>query len=137
MGFRTPKIYIDNEGAVCLKLFNRTGGATVAGTIVKADTGNGDSVIVSAIDDPMPIGFLRDTGVADGSETWVQIAGRVLVLGDSGGVLPGQWCGTGPTAGSVDGDTTIPAATQHFQEIGHSLSTIGSGGTGRIVTHFN
>jgi hypothetical protein len=137
------KAYITPIGGYAIKLTNRTGGSTVAGQLVKADTATNDAVILTAADDDECFGVFLDSGVADGSEAWVVVAGIAdVAMADNTAATRGNWVETSE-AGYADATSATPAAAPaHFQEIGHCIETVAAGGAGthilaRCVLHFN
>jgi hypothetical protein len=138
MGLRTPKLFIDNDGAMSVLLVNKTGANSVQGDALKMDTANDLAVVLCAADDVFTVGAFRDSGVADGSAAWVQIAGAALVHFDASGAGRGDWVGTSGTANRMEAVATPPGSTAlHFQETGHCGQVAAANGTARVIMHFN
>lgn len=138
MGLRTPKILIDNNGAICVKLTNKTGAASVRGESVEPSSTTDFAVMQAASNDINPLGTFRDDGVADGSEAWIATEGLCPARTDAGGATRAYWAGSSATAGRVDGVNNSPPSTaQHFQEMGHFLDTVAANATGTIIAHHN
>lgn len=138
MGLRTPKVYINNDGAICVKLTNKTGANSVRGESVEPSTANDFAVIQAASNDINPLGTFLESGVADGSEAWIAIDGIAPARTDATGATRGNWAGSSATAGRVDGSVASPPSTTvHFQEMGHWLDAVAANGTGSIICHHN
>jgi hypothetical protein len=137
------KFKITSIGGYAIKLTNETGANTVAGQLVKADTANDDSVVLTAPGDTECFGVFFDSGVADGSEAWVVVAGIADVAHDDNvAAVRGNWMGTGVGAGYAATSLSPAAAPTHFEEIGHCIESVAAGGAGthilaRCVLHFN
>lgn len=134
-------------GGFAIKLTNKTGANSVAGQLVKADPATNDAVILTAVSDDECIGVFLDSGIADGSETWVVVAGIAdVAMEDNTAATRGNWVETSDTIGEegyADATAATPAAAPaHFEEIGHCIETVAAGGGGthilaRCVLHFN
>jgi hypothetical protein len=130
-----PSGMMTSQGGFATLLTNNTGTTTVKGQIVHASGTLGFNTAL--VNDEMPIGIVLDAGVANGSKAWIVVGGVAEVLIDAGGCTVGDWVGTGATAGSANGDPTVPVAAQHFQEVGHPLETRVGAGLARCIIHFN
>lgn len=131
------------EGGLAVQYTNKTGAASVKGTVVSASASVANAVIKQA-NTYDSIGVIYEDGVADGSPVWVVVAGCAQVLyKDSTASTMGNIC----LADAVDGrasDTAnpgsgLPGTDLHFSEIGHVLETK-TGGTNVLVyvnLHFN
>jgi hypothetical protein len=128
-------IYVDNNGAICVALLNKTAGNSVLGECVKASTGTAMAVDVCAANDLQSIGNMAEAGIADAAMVWVAAYGLLPGKADAGGFTIGQWCGTGGTAKLIDGDPTPGGTSSHFQEIGHALETATDGQVKRFIAH--
>jgi len=137
-------------GGYAVKLTNRTGGSSVAGRLVRTSTSYDDAVDYTAADGDDCIGVFLDTGVSNGSEAWVVIAGIAdVALETNTGSTHGNWVRTSTTeAGYADATLSappgggIPEHDSHFDEIGHCTETVSAGGAGthvlaRCILHFN
>lgn len=141
----SSKFKMTSIGGYAIKLTNKTGGNTVQGQTVKADTATDDGVILTAADDNECFGVFLDAGIADDAEAWVVIAGIAdVAMGDDEAATHGNWVETNSAeAGYADATSGSPAAApQHFNEIGHCIETVAAGGGGthilaRCVLHFN
>jgi hypothetical protein len=132
-------------GGYAIALTNKTGANSVAGQLVKADAATDDAVILTAANDTECMGVFLDSGIADGSEAWVVVAGIAdVAMEDNTAATRGNWVETSNAeAGYADATSASPAAAPgHFEEIGHCIETVAAGGGGthilaRCVLHFN
>jgi hypothetical protein len=130
------------SGGFAIRLTNKTGAASVKGTIVEASSGTDNAFDVAAADSLDPIGVVYENGIPDGSECLIVIMGRCQVLlKDSTASTREYWVGTSDTGGRADATSATPpgAVLAHFQEIGHALESV-SAGTDElawIMLHFN
>ena len=119
-----------------VQMVNKTGAASVKGTVVTISTSEDNAVDKIVVDVPSPIGVIYEDGIADGSLVWVVVTGKaqVLFIGDTNrGHLARGFVNT--DAGYVSGYAlselypVAPFATdKHFYEIGHvTESRIGAG----------
>ena len=102
---------------------------------------------VSGIDEAMPIGVVYESGIADGQECWICIAGRCQVLlQNSTASTKGYWVRTSTSAAGRADITNaappgggIPELDIHQHEIGHCLETKtdGTNVLAYILVHFN
>jgi len=137
-----PKIRFTEEGGFAILLTNKTGAASVKGTIVEADTTTDNAFKASAASSDDPIGIVYEAGVADGSECWVVIYGIAeVLLKDTTASTRGYWVMTSDAAGRADATNAAPPGfvASHFQEIGHCIEskTAGTDVLAKIVMHFN
>ena len=148
IGTPTLKTKVTAEGGIAVKLTNKTGGATVKGEVVAVYTASAINNAVKKIekDVPDPIGVFYESGVADGSESWVVISGiaDVYFTGNTtrGHLARGYLTADG--AGYVAGQAlseAVPsspfASDKHFYEIGHVLESRTGAGLAKCVIHFN
>ena len=89
----------------------------------------------------MPIGVVYDNGIVDGSECWVVVSGiaEVLLVNTVASTRSYVAYSSSSVAGRIDIAASVPAATTHFREIGHTLESK-TGGTNvlcKCVLHFN
>lgn len=128
-------------GGFMVKLTNKTGSNSVKGTVVYVDPSVDDAFEVNPIDGDMPIGVVFEDGIADGSECWVTVSGiaEVLLVNSVATTRSYVAYSSATTAGRIDTASSVPAALQHFREIGHTLASA-SAGTNvlvKCVLHFN
>lgn len=117
---------ITAEGGLAVKLTNKTGAASIKGTIVGVDSAAGNAFDLTAIDANYNLGVVYESGVADGAECWVVVIGIAEVLMKNDATL-GQQCriplntDTGEVAGYAMADAQ--AATASVYKIGDILET--------------
>jgi hypothetical protein len=129
-----------SDGGMYQVFTNATGVNSVLGTIVVASTAINNGVSIAPADSPMPIGIIAENGVVNGAPVKVVTYGKAYVLLKDGlSSTAGYWCGVSDTAGRMYQAVTDPITTDHNREIGHSLSTTGSGTDVLALTqiHFN
>jgi hypothetical protein len=142
----TAKIAFTDQGGIAIKLTNKTGAATVKGSVVTAGTAD-NGVILVPVNIPNPIGVFYEDDVAADAEAWVVIAGIADVL-FSGATTRGHLARTSlnvdTTAQKVAGKAlseAVPTSPfsddKHFCEIGHVLETKAEAGLAKVVLHFN
>ena len=126
-------------------LTNKTGGASVKGTVVRASTAADLSFVTSGATEEQPIGVVYDSGVADGSPCFVVLGGLCQVLlEDSTASTHGNWVYT-TIAGRGNATLANPPSggaaelQTHMQELGHCVEskTAGTDVLAWIVLHFN
>lgn len=141
------KIMLSIEGGLCVKLTNKTGGASVKGEVVQVYEASAINNAVSKIveDEPDPIGVFYESGIADGAEAWIVVSGiadvyfvgdtvrgylaRGFLTGDSGYVTGQALAEAIPTSPFAD--------DKHFYEIGHVLESRTGAGLAKCILHFN
>lgn len=124
-------------GGFAIRMTNKAGANSVSGQLVVASTTTADAISGAGASSAEVIGVTLDSGVADGSEVWVIVAGIADVLIDAGGSAVGDRMISSATAGSADVWNTGGAVATHFQEIGHCIETRAGAGLARCVLHFN
>jgi hypothetical protein len=133
------------DGGIAEKYINKTGAASVKGTVVCASSGTNNGVGKIVVDIPDPIGVIYNDGVADGSEVWVVTEGKAKVYftGSTTRKYLARGFITGD-AGYVSGQAfnealpSTPFATdKHFYEIGHVLEARTGAGLALTKLHFN
>lgn len=149
--FPGGKLALTKAGGLAVKLVNKTGAASVRGTIVDATSTLDDAFKVTDADELQPIGAVYEVDVADGSWCWIVVAGRCQVLLEGGTASThGNWVYTSDVAGYADATLAappgggIPELETHMQEIGHCLESLPAlGGEAMIpqlcwiMMHFN
>ena len=133
-------------GGIAIQIINKTGVASVKGTVVSYSAADDNSFVLSAINEDQSIGVVYEAGVDDGSLCWVIILGIAeVLLEDTTAGTHGNWVFASGTVGRADATLAAPPAggvallDQHMQEIGHCLQTV-VGGTDvlcKIKTQFN
>jgi len=134
-GIESNKIKLTSIGGYAVKLTNKSGANSVAGDVVQVAAATADAVDITDAGNLFPVGVFLDSGVADGSEAWVVIAGIADVHMDAGGTTIQDRIITSATPGRGDASNN-PAVAEHFQEIGHALETVGANGNARCIIHF-
>lgn len=138
------KCIITQHGGVAIRLTNKTGAASVRGTIVSTSEAHDLAFMKQSVEFDA-IGAVYENGIADGEECFVVCAGIChVLLKDTTGATRGYWVQAADTDGRAE-VTTAPAGlgalatSTHFKEIGHCLETVASGTDvlARIVLHFN
>lgn len=103
------KTKITIEGGYAVKLTNRTGAASIKGTLVAASTSYDNAVMIPA-NEFSGKWAMYENGVADGSECWVVVSGVMeLLIKDGTAATHGNWVKASDTLGRVDA-TTPPSA---------------------------
>lgn len=115
---------------------------SVKGTIVVASSTVENGVSVAPTSSPMPIGVIYESGISNGNPVKVVVYGKAeVLLEDNATASRGYWCGVSANQpGKMVQLSTVPATTQHNTEIGHSLQSVGTGGTNilsLVQLHFN
>ena len=133
-------------GGIAIRIINKTGVASVKGTLVSYSAAVDNAFVLSAINEDQAIGIVYEVGVADGGLCWTIILGcaEVLLENTTAGTH-GNWVFASGTVGRADATLAAPPAggvaqlDQHMQEIGHCLENV-VGGTDvlcKIKTQFN
>lgn len=128
-----------------ITLINKTGAASVKGTVVCASSTVDLAVEKITEGVPDPIGVIYEDGIADGQPVKVVKAGiaDVLFIGNTTrkhlarGFVTGE---QGYVAGKALSEAvpTSPFATdKHFYEIGHVLESRVGVGLAKVMLHFN
>jgi hypothetical protein len=136
------KYKLTSIGGFAIKITNQTDAISVAGKVVECDHGANDAVELSEANGDHPIGVLLDSGIANGSEVWIVVAGVADVLyEDTESSARGNWVYMSGTAGfAIDAVPTPGHAADHWKEIGHCCETVTYVDTpilARCVLHFN
>lgn len=113
--FANPKMKITAEGGFAVSLTNKTGAASVKGTIVSVSTGTDNAFALTALDASGCVGVVYEAGKADAAECFVVVKGIAETLFTNNvthGMYarPGVAADTGEEAGKAVG-AAIPAAT--------------------------
>ncbi len=146
----SPKVKYTPIGGVAILLTNKTGGVSIAGTIVEVDDTTDDAFKLGVADGDEQMGIVLDSGIANGEEAWVVVSGIAdVAMEDNTAATRGYWVRTSTTeAGYSDGTNPDPpgagigAVERHFTEIGHCMESVIATGGGthilaRCVVHFN
>lgn len=138
-------IKVTPDGGLAVKMINNTGGASVQGEVVHADSSIYNAVIKAVQDVPDPIGVFLDSGVPNGETAWIVVSGRAKVyfIGNTtrGHLARGF---VAADAGYVAGQAlseAVPvspfAVDKHFYEVGHVLESRVGAGLALVNLHFN
>lgn len=148
LAFNNNTMAITDDGGVAFKFVNKTGAASVKGTVLEIydDTAVDNAVDICAADAIDYMGVMYSAGVADGSEVWVVTEGKAYVLlKDSTAATRDYWVVMSDTAGRADATNaappggTVQALEAHMGEMGHALEnvTAGTDELALIVLHKN
>lgn len=141
----SSNIRVTPEGGLAIILTNKTGAASVKGTLVQPSNTTANAVKLAAVGEADISGVMYEDGVPDGSSCWVVISGiaDVFFVGDVVLEYMARLCASGDT-GAANGKAiseavpTSPFATdKHFQEIGHCIEARTGAGLAKVVLHFN
>jgi hypothetical protein len=124
-----------DEGALAIRMLNKTGSASVKGTIVETSATTAEAFDTITADAPDPIGIVYESGVADGGYCWIVIQGKCQVLlEDTTAATKDYWVKVSDSdAGRADATNVAPpggaisALEDHFTEIGHALEDVTAG----------
>lgn len=140
------EVAITPIGGICIRLLNKTGVASVLGTVVQADTVNDNAFKACGADGLMAIAVVYQVGVADGSLCWVVVYGIAQVLlKDATLSTRGNWVYVSDVAGRANATLAappgggIPELDIHMGEIGHCIESKGADTDvlAKVVVHFN
>lgn len=140
LGTPVSNTKITNEGGIAVRMLNKTGANSVKGSCVQISdtTDNGFKLTVTG--GFTAIGFVYESGIADGSLCWVVVTGIAEVLiEDSVATVRGDiLIPSGTVAGRVM-PQALPTSAQHFQEVGHPIESKSAGTNvlAKITIHFN
>jgi len=132
------------DGGTAVQIINKTGAASVKGTIV--DLHSDDNSFQLSAEESDTIGVVYEAGVADGALCWLTITGKAKVmLVDATASTAGYWVYASDTAGRANATSALPpggsiaSIDNHFKEIGHCLEskTAGTDVLALINLHFN
>jgi hypothetical protein len=141
MEYQQEKIRLTPEGGYAVRLTNRTGGASVKGSVVQSSSAYDNAFMLSASNSDYPFGVVYESGIADGSECWMVQFGRAQVLMKDSTVVArdaSEYLYASSTVGRASVGTSTAVAT-HNREIGHPLEA-NAGGTDQLIwalLHYN
>lgn len=136
------KIAFNKLGGLMIKLTNKTGNATIKGSVVSASNSD-DNAFKLQSDEFDSIGIVYESGIADGQEAWIVVSGIAEVLFKDGEAATREYVAL---AADTDGRAlciAVPAANpvqaEHFKEIGHTIESklAGINVLVKCVLHFN
>lgn len=133
------------EGGVAVRMVNKSGAASVKGTLAHASDNFDNAFDLVNIGEPDICGIVYDSGVADGSPCWLVVSGiaDVFFVGSATRGHFARNCAatdSPKTAGRAIAEAapTPPFATdKHFLEIGHVIESRVGAGLAKTVIHFN
>ncbi len=125
----TKNVAITREGGFAQRYTNKTGAASVKGTAVEASASADNAVDIADVSDVEPIGFIYNSGIADGNDVWVVTNGKAQgLMENSSACVRGDWMGISDSAaGRLQCSTEPPATVKHDQECGHSVESVNAG----------
>lgn len=124
------------ERGFLTKLTNRTGGASVKGTLLSAST-TADAEVILQASEYDTIAVCQEAGVAEGSQMWCWMPGSIcqMLLKDTVTAAQGELALAADTDGRMDRTTNpgggLPGTDIHFKEVGHVLQDV-TGGTNQL-----
>lgn len=129
------------ERGFLLKMTNKTGVASVKGSVVSASLGT-DNAFALQSNEFDAFGVVQEAGVADGSDCWVWVNGSVAqVLWKDGQTATRAYVAlaadTDGRASNVEVPSSNPVVAEHFKELGHVLETKGSGINVLVLCHLH
>ena len=132
---------VNVSGGFMVKRINKTGASSVKGTVVTTSDTTDNAVRINPTNGDMACGVMFEDGIPDGQECWVVTGGiaQVLLVDGVAGTRNYIAYSSTSVAGRIDTAATIPAASVHFTEIGHTNESKAAG-TNVLVTcflHFN
>ena len=137
-------IKLTEDGGIAVKLVNKTGAASIKGTIAHVDAGVDQGFDLISDDAPDQIGVVYDAGIADGNDCWLVQFGKAYIYFEAavtrGEFVRSQVAADGGTVGYAVAEAApgSPFATdKHFQEIGHVLESTGGAGLALCLLHSN
>jgi len=132
-----------SDGGVAIKLTNKTGADSVKGTAVAVSGGTDNAFALPGVDAYDITAFVYESGVADGSECWVVVAGIAVALVEDSTAVSRKdlMLAGGTTSGRIEPASAVPPPTnaEHFREVGHAITGCASGtdNTVKIIIHWN
>jgi hypothetical protein len=132
------------ERGLMLKFINRTGAASVKGTVCAVSTTT-DREVIKQANEYDSICVVQEAGVAEGAEMWCWVNGSVCQVLFKDGIAPVR--GDVAIAADTDGRANqfanpgggLPGVDTHFKEIGHIMESKSSGTDvlALVCLHFN
>lgn len=129
-----------------MKMANKTGAASVKGTVGEPSSTTDSAFQAITADDPDPICVVYEAGVSDGSAAWVWMVGSLcqMLLEDTTAATRAYWVKVGETtAGRADATNAAPSGSvvaeleEHFHELGHAAESQASGTDVLCLVHFH
>lgn len=128
------KAAITPEGGFAIYLNNATGSTITKGTVVQPNTAGGIRPCSAGSSFPIGVAY-RD--IPTSTSGWIVVGGIAEVFVDN--AVDPDWVLLVSTvnAGQCTGQPTVPSATDHWREVGHTLSSTTGSGLVKAVLHFN
>ncbi len=139
---KDAKIAFSELGGLMIKLTNKTGSATVKGSVICPSDAYDNSFKLQA-DEFDAIGVVYESGIADGQEAWIVISGIAEVLFKDGVAAVREYVAlsadTDGRATNIAVPSSNPVVAEHFKEIGHTLESKNAGTNVLVkcILHFN
>lgn len=128
--------FVTPEGGFARKFVNKTGAASVKGTLVSLDAVVDEAVKATATSGDDAIGVMYSNGVADGTEVWVVWGGvaEILVEDAEAAALNYYVIPSASAAGRVKGSATLAVA-----HVGHFIKaeSAGTDVLAKVMLHFD
>lgn len=131
---------ISELGGLAVRLANNSGAPIAQYDLVDINP-SADGVMAINADSFDPMGVAYET-IANGATGWIVVSGIAQVKFD-GSTTRGHVAVVSDTAAgrakSIAVPSGTPAQTNHWQELGHILDTVGdgAGSVAKVVLHFN
>ena len=122
------RVMFTSIGGYAVKLTNKTGAATIKGTVVEVDTTEDEAVAIAT--SPYVVqGFFYEDGVADGEKAWVVISGIAdVLLQDNLASFRGHWGRLSSTqAGRADFSQDLPGYETGADSVAYTTGSTVSG----------
>jgi hypothetical protein len=140
------KIAMNEFGGFMIRLTNKTGAASVKGSVVSLSAATPSAFVLQS-NEFDAVGIVYEAGVSDGAECWVVVSGiaEVLLENNTASTM-GNWVISSASDGRANAtqptptpNSTINEHTTHFKEIGHCMETKAAGTNvlAKCVIHFN
>jgi len=139
-----PAVVTTPEGGIAVRYINKTGAASIKGTLVAVSTAV-SMAVANQSSEFDTIGAIYENGIADGSPVLVVVSGIAQVLlKDATASTMGNLLIAADTDGRANATTAapssgLPSVDTHFKECGHMMQTV-VGGTNVLAyasIHFN
>lgn len=109
-------------------LINKSGGETIRGELVKADTVTDEAFVLCAADDEECIGVIVEGGIQDGSRCRIAVSGVVdVMLKNTTLGVAGNWVKVSNAAGRADASNAAPVGADRDKGLGHCIQAVGAG----------
>lgn len=136
---RSPKVVITPDGGIAISLINKTGAASVKGTVVSTSSTT-DNAFMAQASELDSIGVVYESGIADAAACLVVVAGIAdVLLKDGTASTRNHFVFASATDGRAETKAVPANIDEHFKEIGHCLESkiAGTDVLFKCVLHFN